>query len=490
MAEGRNEKAIEGHTEKNEETNSSVQLESSTWYFKALALACTLLLAAGGHFGSNVVNSLKAKLKSELKIDNTQYGSLDAGLFIVNSFMPLFGGLFMDMFGTDKGSLIATTLTTLGNLIVALGAYSRLFWVMILGRVVFGLGHGCTVVAQEVILSHWFRGRGLSFVIGLSFASSKVFAVAAQGAGASLVYSSASFANPFWLAFGLAALSWIINFSYIFLVKKAERGFNEEEIEKLKEKKKISIKGIFDLPRRFWLLPLINFTIGGVWTPFLQIAPELLKLKFLHDETKAGWYSTISLVFPIALAPITGAFIEIFGFRGIILFTASGLLLVAMSLIRFTYIEPAVALVLYSISIAIGPVSLASSVPLILPKRLTGAAFGFHQSALNAGVSLFAIIAGRIQDRDHGSYDNVLLMFVIQSCVVILLIFAYNFIDFKENKWIWNVNSDKRKAILDENKELEKDGVAKKNILNYIFPAIFVTILVFGLIIYFVYLKV
>lgn len=93
---------------------------------------------------------------------------------IVNTVLPVVGGIFIDAFGTIPGALITTLLITSGNILVALSASSKSLYMMILGRILYGIGSGTVVIVQETILSQWFRGRSLAAVVALMLTVSRL----------------------------------------------------------------------------------------------------------------------------------------------------------------------------------------------------------------------------------------------------------------------------------------------------------------------------
>ena len=54
--------------------------------------------------------------------------------------LPFFGGMLLDGLGMSFGLMLFTSVLTLGQFIVYLGAAKHKYWVMLMGRVIFGLG--------------------------------------------------------------------------------------------------------------------------------------------------------------------------------------------------------------------------------------------------------------------------------------------------------------------------------------------------------------
>ncbi|CAG8453808.1 4994_t:CDS:2 [Racocetra fulgida] len=136
--------------------------------YKILALICTLSLS------SMYVQPLKATVKKELGITNTQYEIVQSSVTLVNTILPILGGVFIDKFGTSTGSILATSLIAVGNILVALSTSLVSFPVMVFGRILYGIGSGTIVTVQTTILSHWFKEKGLSIVVGIQIATSRL----------------------------------------------------------------------------------------------------------------------------------------------------------------------------------------------------------------------------------------------------------------------------------------------------------------------------
>jgi len=54
--------------------------------------------------------------------------------------VPLFGGLMLDNLGVRRSLMIFSSILTIGQLVFCIGGYLNNYWVMVVGRVIFGLG--------------------------------------------------------------------------------------------------------------------------------------------------------------------------------------------------------------------------------------------------------------------------------------------------------------------------------------------------------------
>jgi MFS family permease len=89
----------------------------------------------------------------------------------------LFGGIFLDTIGMKWGILLFSTLLVIGQLIFMAGGYLETYWIMLLGRVVFGLGGESLSVSQSAIVSKWFKGKELAFALAVNISVSRLGSV-------------------------------------------------------------------------------------------------------------------------------------------------------------------------------------------------------------------------------------------------------------------------------------------------------------------------
>lgn len=93
---------------------------------------------------------------------------------MVNTILPIIGGVFIDTFGTSAGSILATSMITIGNILIATSTELASFHLMVTGRVLYGIGSGTIVTIQTAILCHWFKGKGLAIVVGVQIAMARL----------------------------------------------------------------------------------------------------------------------------------------------------------------------------------------------------------------------------------------------------------------------------------------------------------------------------
>ncbi|KAL0090708.1 major facilitator superfamily domain-containing protein [Phycomyces blakesleeanus] len=359
---------------------------------------------------------MKSIIKTEYGISNSQYGALQSSVSIVNTILPLIGGIFLDAFGTNTGSILTTVLIASGNILVAASASSANLSMMITGRILYGIGSGTVVIVQETILSQWFNGQSYAIVVAIMLSVSRASSFLAQFTVIPIAEWTGWYGYGLWFAAGLCILSFVVNLMYLALLRQVSdvsASHCRTQIAVVKRQRSFKWSKLLYLPHSYWLVFAMEFLLGGAWGCFLHINSELVKFRFDYDPRRAASVGSVAQVAPIFVMPVLGLFIRWFGKRTWLMIGSGLTFLFSLILLGYTYVNPVVGMFLFSLSLAFGPVSLVSSVPVILPFSLVGTGMGLIKSGTNIGASLFDITTGFLQDADqHKGYTGVIIFFI------------------------------------------------------------------------------
>ncbi|KAI9230732.1 MAG: major facilitator superfamily domain-containing protein [Piptocephalis tieghemiana] len=439
-----------------EDTQASSESNESNypWQYRAIALACALLLSVGSHYAAHTLGTLKAIVKEDLGISNAQYGVLQSSVSVVNTILPILGGLFVDVFGTSLGSVLATTFIAGGNILVALSVSVKSFPIMVVGRVLYGLGSGSIVIVQGTILTHWFKGGGLSWAMGLQIAVSRLASYLSMATVVPIMRWTGWYGYAFWFSAGLCVLSLLITIVYTILMRMVRRETTERDRKILAKKKSFHPVQVLSFPLSYWWILAFSFTVAASWTTFLHINSEMIKLKYGGTNEGAARVASLAQVLPIFVAPFMGWWHEKYGRRSLILGIASVTFIISMALLLFTQVPPTIPMLIFSFSLTIGPVALTSGIPLLLRKLVVGTGLGLNKSVQNVAVTIFDIVNGLLQDQGHGSYDRVLIMYLVLGIIGVATSFAMSLYDTRGHL-DGTQNSDDSE---DEEEEEEEEG--------------------------------
>lgn len=81
-----------------------------------------------------------------------------------------------------------------------------------------------------------------------------------------------------------------------------------------------------------------------------------------------------------------------------------------MVLLAYTWVTPAVGMIIFSLALSLGPVSILSSTSLLLPHELAGTGMGLHKCSNNIGTTIVSVLVGYVQDltyHDGNPHDDI-----------------------------------------------------------------------------------
>ncbi|KAI9307030.1 major facilitator superfamily domain-containing protein [Cunninghamella echinulata] len=407
--------------------------------------------------------------------------------------------MFIDMFGSIWGTLAVNILIIVGSLLTAIAAKYHSFGLMVAGRVIFGIGSGLIVTMQESLLSKWFRTQHLSLAIGMQLSISRLSSFLGTLVANPIAKSTGDWVWPFWLSLFFCAFSILMNVVYAGVVKhlRGQATLTKAERKALKQKKTFHWKSLFKFPHIFWLIICIEFIYAAVWSTFQVIATELVKLHFGTTSVLAGFKASAAHVVPIVATPLLGIIMDTFGFRVVILWLSAIFLILSTGLLGWTHVDAVVGMVLYSFSLAFGPIAMITAIGMVLPSDYIGTGLGIYKSSNNIGTTILDIVAGIIQDgTKNEGYVNVMLLFIILSGIGFVLIVVLWIVQrIKYNNLLEckrSIRTERMKEINGKELELTRQGLdayhsTPVNKFNYLYVGTFVSSLIVAWVLFFVY---
>jgi hypothetical protein len=133
-------------------SDSFTKAPSDPYALRWVVLLLNCLLLVGNYYAYDNPAALSTLLEAYLGWPKATYDYVFSLLYAVYSFpnivLPFFSGYFIDRFGPKYVLLFLSICVCLGQAIFAIGVTTRQFWIMILGRITFGIGGESVSVAQ------------------------------------------------------------------------------------------------------------------------------------------------------------------------------------------------------------------------------------------------------------------------------------------------------------------------------------------------------
>lgn len=439
--------------------NDHPKTQGSRGMMRWAVLGLMSLIIFANYYLYDCFSTLKSTLQSETGATSTQWGLIRSFYNVPNTFlfMALLGGIFLDRFGIRRTGFVFTLLCALGGIVTAYGVsdafraggfgyglmgsflpdYSPELKMMMLGRLLFGLGAETQIVMLNKVLAKWFMGRELALAFGLNLGIARL----GSALGMSLsprIAEGAGFNSALWVGAVVMMSGLILFLVYMVMDRRDERRRGADHAGKLEASEEFHARDLLDLLkyRSYIFIVLLCASFYAAVFPFQDYLADLLKHKFGYDEVKAG---DMTSLIPYAAALFTilfGAFVDKKGKRATLMLGGAALLVVTHLCFGLTTIPPVVLVPLFGISFSLVPAAMWPAVALIVEEKRLGTAYGLMTWMQNLWWWAMSLLAGLVLDRTNpgvtpetirdgtGVYDYTATMMTLAGLGVIAFFMA------------------------------------------------------------------
>lgn len=371
-----------------------------------LVLVLMGLVIFGAYYAYDAVSPVADFIIKDLEISRAQYGLLFSFYYLPNFIMVLIGGILLDRIGIRKAGTLFTALCAAG---VLLTAATKIFPVMLAGRLLYGLGAESLIITQNKVISKWFRGKELALAFGLNLTVARLGTFAALNTAARFQEWTGGWRTALWASAVLMFISFSLFFVYSGLDKAKEKRFAGGKTAGPEEK--FVLKDIFAFKPSFLYVSLLCMTFYSAIFPFTAFATIFLQSKFGFTAVKGGLYTSLVITGSMIFTPVFGFLADKFGKRATMMIAGSLMLIPVHLTLGLTHFAPAAALIVLGISFSLVPAAMWPSIPIMIEEKRLGTAFGLMTLIQNVGLTVFNWLAGKISDLSGGDYKNTILMF-------------------------------------------------------------------------------
>ncbi|KAK8135095.1 hypothetical protein PG984_007107 [Apiospora sp. TS-2023a] len=433
------------------------------WNWKVTAIVLVSLIRFGGSWSNGITGAMKSTLKRELHINNQRYALLEASEDFMTTLLILGTGLLTDRTGGAGALFWGNLVYSLGSILVAGAAQARSFPFMIGGRIVLSIGDISTQIAQYQVFSSWFApSSGFASTLGLELMIQKLGALAGTGSANVIAVRTGNFAWVYWIAVFINIFTNIICAAYLWFVRRSAGKFGNvvdpATGEKLKQKaKKLEVGKIFRLPWSFWSLMAYSLFTTSTAVVFKQNATEMAEQRFKVSAVTAGWYSALLQYAGFFIVPVVGVCIDFFGQRVTLMVIGGVGSFIAMALVQWAGAVQGTAagFGIYAIVSSYSPTVIIDSMRTSLFHQTDfGSAYSLKIMMNNSINIIVRILAGRIQDADHNSYNKVVVLYLVMAgCSlffsIMLAVLAYFSVDMGSLQWSRKLRNARTERLLE-----------------------------------------
>jgi len=250
------------------------------WFI--LVLVSALMFAT--YWFQDFYSGLKPLMESQFNMTSSQFGTMIGLTTIANMFgMIIIGGIILDKWGIRLAATIFGSVATLGGIISALGAAdvfssdpSTRLTIMIIGRIVFGVGLETTCVLVTRTIVKWFMGYELALAMAINMGIGRLGS--ALGTAISPDIANKNVPTAITFAATLIAIGAILYIIYLIFDVKIDKQLKTKKSEEDQFKISDLIKLVTN--KSFLLIAGLCVAFYSAVFPFMQYAPDLLVNKF------------------------------------------------------------------------------------------------------------------------------------------------------------------------------------------------------------------
>lgn len=413
-------------------TSACCNPSSALHRFMALILMC--LVGFGSYFCYDNPGALQDKFKSDLDLSTSQFVWLYSIYSWPNVILCFIGGFLIDrVFGIRLGTIIYMFILLIGQLIFATGGLINQFWLMILGRFLFGIGAESLAVAQNNYAVLWFKGKELNMVFGLQLSFARVGStvnflvmVPVYNYVRNMGYEGHQCMGVVLLIATLTCvMSMLCALVLGWMDKRAARILKRNDNPPNGEVAKLSDIGTFKIT--FWMVTIICVAYYVAIFPFIALGKVFFMRKFGFTPEDANTVNSIVYIVAGVASPIFGLIVDRTGRNVLWVFLSIVVTMVAHGLLAFTFYNPYIAMITMGMAYSMLASSLWPLVALIVPEYQLGTAYGICQSVQNLGLAVISMFSGLIVD--EGGYFMLEIFFIgwlVVSLIATIVIWLYN----------------------------------------------------------------
>ncbi|MFH0945179.1 MAG: MFS transporter [Planctomycetota bacterium] len=429
-----------------------------------IVLGLMSLVIFSNYYLYDCFSTLKGTFQTELVADSEAWGWVRNSYSFPNVwvFMVLLGGILVDRFGIRKTGIVSTAMCALGGIVTAyavtdtfrngglghglvdnglvnwlLPEFSSGVKLMMLGRLLFGLGAETQIVMLNKVLAKWFMGKELALAFGLNLGLARLGTALGMQVSPRIA-EQYDFQSALWVG-ALVMISGLVLFLVYSVMDYQEdkRRGAASGAAKLADEEKFRLSDIQTLlvNKTFILITLLCATFYAVVFPFQDFLADLLTHKYGYEKVDAG---DLTSMIPYAAAICTiafGALVDRKGLRATLMLGGSSILLISLLCFGLTNITPLVLIPLAGIAFSLVPAAMWPAVALIVDEKKLGTAYGLMAWVQNLLCWVMPPLAGWTLDKSNPgvkpenieagtgvyNYTSVILMFAALAAVAVFI---------------------------------------------------------------------
>ena len=389
-----------------------------------------------------------------MNIDFSEYNVMFSAYTWCDIVMSIVGSVLVNKyFGIRFGLILFTAIFMLGQVFVSIGAYYNTFLVVLIGRIVLGLGRGTAASAGYSYKVKEYTGKNLSFLLSIGRCFTRIMSTLALFTPTTMYDSLQSIPSPVhrhgtvqmvatFACFCCFALSIIIAVLDTLRVNGQNQTVEPDDHS--------NISDIRNFPISFWIVVVFCALYHAVTFPATVNAPLFFIRKYRYSLLDANLANSISYTGTIVITPLIALSIDYFGYN--LIFALLGVIFALISNILYMisdgecYLVPIIAAVINSLAFAFfGSAALWVMIGYLAPANQMTTACGIQMACFAIFTSLTSFVSGIILD-NYGFLLLYVFYFILLLITINLIAFLIVFELLEPENRILNVTGKTRRG--------------------------------------------
>ena len=388
-------------------------------------LALISVVIAGNYYAFDSIAPVADLLRRQRGFNQSEIGMLNAVYGLPNIPLSLVGGVLIDRIGAARASLLAAAFCFVGAVLTAVG---QPYWVMVLGRLLFGIGEETVFISLLAGVAQWFSAGRAALAMALFFSMARVGSYMADISPkwAAGVYAG-GWRPPLELAAVLTGVSLVAAIAYLRIDRVRPAGATSPD----GGHGRCRWRDLARFDASFWYIMGLNVLFASVFFPFRST----FAIEFFQDAkglslAAAGTVNSWVFFAAIFATPVFGLIADRFGRRAMLLTFGAGLMPMTFAILGLTHWGLWISTVLMGLSFSVVPAVIWPSTAMLVEPGRLGTAFGLINVLQSLGMGALNLAAGWLNDRagagphNPGGYDPMLWMFGVFSLAGFLAVAA------------------------------------------------------------------
>jgi MFS family permease len=367
--------------------------------YRWMVLIFVSLAMFGSYYAYDALSPLADVLKQQLGFSDLDIGFLQLMYSFPNIFTVVIGGFIIDRMGLRKALMIFAVLSFIGPAITAVSGHLP---VMATGRLIFGMGAESLNVAVTTALARWFRGKELSFALGLNLTASRLGTFAALNSPSWARWAYANWRWPFLIALAFSALCIVGALVYWMMETWAEKNYDLGKVST----DKVVFGDLFKFDLSYWLIVALCVVFYSGIFPFQTFAVKFFIEAHGTSREFGGFLSSMLTLFAMIATPLFGLWVDRVGKRALLMMVGSMLLIPVYLMMAYTNVNLYVPMAMMGVAFSLIPAVMWASVAYLVDQSRMGTAYGLMTMLQNIGFGGFNLLIGWANTQSQAGADN------------------------------------------------------------------------------------